>query len=204
VPKKATGSEPRSTEKARATRATLIRSAADAFVGDGYGATSVRDLAERSQLTSGAIYGHFKSKANLLGEAVRYRIDGDLEEWGRREYGPMPLADYLERIFWDYPRRTALRALLVEAAAAARIDSDVRALVHDVLAEKQDEWTVIYREIWQREALDPEVDPQSLHVLLFAAELGMGVLEALDVDLPKPTVLGRLVGRLVSSLRRQA
>jgi AcrR family transcriptional regulator len=192
---------PRPTEKARATRAALISSAAEAFVEDGYGATSVRDLAERAELTSGAIYGHFKSKANLLGEAVRYRIDHDLVEQGRREYGPLPVADYLERNFRDYPRRQALRALIVEAAAAARVDPDVRTLVHDVIVEKQGEWSEIYRDIWEREGLDPEVDPECVQVLLFAAELGMGVLEALDVALPKPRTFGRVVGRLLGSLR---
>jgi len=179
----------------------LIDSAADSFVEDGYGATSVRDLAERSRLTSGAIYGHFKSKANLLGEAVRLRITRDLEQRGGQKYEETALADYLEHNFRDYPRRTALRALIVEAAAAARVDPDVRVLVHDVMAEKQAEWTQIYREIWQNEGLDPSIDPESLHVLLWAAELGIGVLEALDVELPKPKTLSRLVGRLVGSLR---
>jgi hypothetical protein len=37
---------------------------------------------------------------------------------------------------------------------------------------------------------------------LFATELGFGVLEALEVDLPKPNALGRLVGRFIGSLRR--
>jgi AcrR family transcriptional regulator len=193
--------EPRPTEKARATRAALISSAAEAFVDDGYGATSVRDLADRSELTSGAIYGHFKSKANLLGEAVRFRIDHDLDEAGRREYGSLPLADYLERNFRDYERRQALRALIVEAAAAGRVDPDVRKLVHDVIVEKQKEWNAIYEGLWQSEHLDPEIDPSTVQMVLFATELGFGVLEALEVDLPKPNALGRLVGRFIGSLR---
>jgi AcrR family transcriptional regulator len=193
---------PRPTEKARATRARLIDSAATAFVRDGYGATSVRDLAERSEVTSGALYGHFANKANLLGEAVRLRITRDLEERGGERYEETTLAEYLDHNFRDYPRRAALRALVVEAAAAARVDPDVRRLVHDVMVEKQSEWTRIYRDIWAREDLDPAIDPESVHMLLWAAELGMGVLEALDVELPKPRAFGRLVGRLVALLHR--
>ena len=199
--KRSTLPEPRPTEKAQATRAALITSAAEAFVEGGFGATSVRDLAERSDLTSGAIYGHFKSKANLLGEAVRYRINHDLDQAGRRDYGPLPLADYMERNFRDYGRRSALRALIVEAAAAARVDPDVRALVHDVIVEKTDEWDQIYTEIWDSEGLDPEIDPATVQIALFATELGFGVLEALEVELPKPNMLGRLVGRFIGSLR---
>jgi AcrR family transcriptional regulator len=193
--------ETRPTEKARLTRNALINSAADVFVTDGYGATSVRDLAERSQLTSGAIYGHFRSKANLLGETVRFRITHDLEERGGEEYEETKLGDYLEHNFRDYQRRTALRALIVEAAAAARIDADVRELVHDVVVEKLQGWASIYRDLWDHEELDPSISPESLVALLWAAELGIGVLEALDVELPDPTALSRLVGRLVGSLQ---
>lgn len=192
----------RPTEKARATRAALIAAAADAFVADGYGATSVRDLAERSDRTSGAIYGHFKSKANLLGEAVRFRLKSDLEDWGRREYGRLPLERYLELNFSDYERRRALRALLVEAAAASRVDPDVRRLVHDVIEELEDEWNAIYEELWRSEGLDPAIDPSTVQVTLFATELGFALLEAFDVDLPKPNALGHLVRRFIGSLRR--
>lgn len=193
------GRPPRS-RKAESTRAALINEAASSFAEDGYGQTSVRGLAERSQLTSGALYGHFRSKADLLGEAVRLRITRDLEERGGERYEETTLADYLAHNFRDYPRRAPLRALIVEAAAEARVDGDVRALVHEVLVEKQDEWTAIYQDIWAREQLDPSVDPASLQVLLWAAELGLGVLEAFEVELPTPAALSRLVGRLVGAL----
>jgi AcrR family transcriptional regulator len=193
-------SEVRTTEKARATRATLIDEAAESFVTAGYGAMSVRDLAQRSDMTTGAIYAHFQGKANLLGEAVKLRINHDLEEYGRRRYGDIPLADYLARNFRDYHRRAALRALLVEGAAAARVDDHARKLVHDVLVAKQDEWAALYRELWEKEDLDPAVDPAGLMMLLWAAELGLGMLEAFDIQPPKPSVLSRTVGRLVGSL----
>jgi AcrR family transcriptional regulator len=198
--------EVRTTEKALATRATLIDAAVESFVTTGYGATSVRDLAQRSDMTTGAIYAHFRGKANLLGEAVKLRIDHDLEQYGRRRYGDVPLADYLARNFRDYRRRAALRALLVESAAAARVDDHARELVRDVIVAKQDEWAAIYRELWEKEDLDPEVDPAALMMLLWAAELGLGMLEAFDIEPPKPSVLARNVGRLVGSLseHRQA
>src|SRR5262245_35887476 len=73
----------RTTEKSQSTRATLLDVAADTFEQDGYGATSVRDLADRSGLTTGAIYAHFRGKANLLAEAVKVRLNQDLEDYGR-------------------------------------------------------------------------------------------------------------------------
>ena len=70
----------RPTPKARATRAALVKSAGECFVDEGYGAVSVRDLARRSKLTSGAIYGHFRNKADLLIAAITERIADELEE----------------------------------------------------------------------------------------------------------------------------
>ncbi len=121
-------------EGTRDTRARLIESAADSFVADGYGATSVRELAQRSKMTSGAIYGHFSGKANLLGEAVRLRITQDLEQHSARVRGQ--LADWLAHDLRDYRTRRSLRALLVEGAPAARIDDDVRNFLHDVVQTK--------------------------------------------------------------------
>ena len=119
----------RATDKAQATRATLLDVAAETFEQDGYGATSVRDLADRSGMTTGAIYAHFRGKANLLAEAVKLRLERDLEEYGRRRYGHATLADWLARNFRDYRHRRAMRALLVEGAAAARVDEHARALL---------------------------------------------------------------------------
>jgi AcrR family transcriptional regulator len=188
----------RPTPKARATRARLIETAADAFVDEGYGATSVRDIADRAGLTSGAIYGHFSNKANLLGEAVRLRLTEDLEHRGTFE--ETDLADWLAHNFRDYRLRRELRALIVEGAAAARTDDEVRRLLHDVVRSKEEEWASDYREVWEREGLDPSIDPESVLLLLLAAEMGLGVLEALEVDLPAPDVLAAVVRKLVSAL----
>jgi AcrR family transcriptional regulator len=196
----------RPTPKARATRARLIETAADAFVADGYGATSVRDIAERSSMTSGAIYGHFTNKANLLGEAVRYRIVEDLERRGGRRYDETNLADWLGHQWRDYRTRRSLRALIVEGAAAARVDEDAQQLLNGIVTAKLDEWAEMYRGVWEDEGLDPDVDPEAVLFLLFAAEVGTGVLEALAIEPPKPSVLSNVVRKLLGSLagRRRA
>jgi AcrR family transcriptional regulator len=186
--------------KAHATRTALIDAAAQAFVETGYGAMSVRDLARRLQMTTGAIYGHFRSKANLLGEAVRLRIDRDLEGEDGPKYPETKLAEYLAHNFRDYRKRRALRALLVEGAAAARVDDDVRALLHELVSERQARWAKQYRDAWIAEDLDPDVDPTAVLAFVLAAELGLGVLEAFDVTLPKPAVLGNTVARLIEPL----
>jgi AcrR family transcriptional regulator len=190
------------TEKARATRAALVRSAYELFVEQGYGAVSVRDLARRTQVTSGAIYGHFRNKADLLVAAIADHIDRDL--YVHADGRAKGLRWYLERQWRDYRARAGLRALLVEAAAAARVDPEVERQMHDLQVAKLAEWKAIYHDIQRDEGLDPDVDMDAVLVMLWATELGLGLLESWDVELPKPAAWARLVDRLLGSLESPA
>jgi AcrR family transcriptional regulator len=185
------------TRKARATRAALVRSASDRFIEEGYGAVSVRDLARRTQVTSGAIYGHFRNKADLLVAAIAEHIDQDLylESTGRTA-----LREYMRRQWRSYRSRTGLRALLVEGAAAARTDPEVKRQLHELQTAKLAEWKTIYHELQEEEGLDPAVDMDAMLTMLWATELGLGLLECWDVELPKPATWARVVDRFIGSL----
>jgi AcrR family transcriptional regulator len=185
------------TPKARATRAALVESASVLFVEQGYGAVSVRDLARRTQVTSGALYGHFRSKADLLVAAIADHIDRDLYLPSGPRKG---LRDYVRRQWRSYRSRRGLRALLVEAAAAARVDPEVKRQLHELQHRQLAEWKAIYHDLQASEGLDPAVDMDALLVMLWATELGLGLLESWDVELPRPAAWGDLVDRVLGSL----
>src|SRR5690349_5272414 len=138
----ATGTRAQASE---ATRSQLVDAASTLFVRDGYAAVSVRDIASACGLTIGAIYSRFRNKADLLVAAIEERVRTDME--GDRQYAAERVlpdeaseADMnrsLETILFtnaeQYPRRSTLRALLLEGAAAARQDEEVR----DRLASEQ-------------------------------------------------------------------
>jgi AcrR family transcriptional regulator len=190
------------TSKARATRAALVQSAYELFIEEGYGAVSVRGLARRTQVTSGAIYGHFRNKADLLVAAIADHIDRDLylEPDGRGA----GLRSYLQRQWRGYRSRAGLRALLVEAAAAARVDAEVERQMHDLQQAKLAEWKAVYHDIQDEEGLDPDVDMDAVLIMLWATELGLGLLESWDIELPKPATWARLVDRVLASLESPA
>ncbi len=52
------------------TRERLVRAAAEVFREKGYTGSRVQDIARRAGFTSGALYTHFDSRADLLAEAI--------------------------------------------------------------------------------------------------------------------------------------
>lgn len=60
----------RTKEEAAVTRATLLKTALSVFSTKGYSAATLDDVAEAAKMTRGAIYWHFKSKADLYNTLV--------------------------------------------------------------------------------------------------------------------------------------
>ena len=62
-------------EEANNTRKRILRSALDLFVKKGYAHTTFNDIASRLGFTKGAVYWHFKSKADLLAAILNEALD---------------------------------------------------------------------------------------------------------------------------------
>jgi AcrR family transcriptional regulator len=185
------------TDKARATRAALVRSAAEMFERAGYGAVSLRDVAKENAVTTGAIYGHFRNKADLLAAAIADRIETDLVAPTRGTGASLP--DTLASQAARYRERAGLRALLVEGAHAAHVDEDAGRTIGEVLRARLDEWGGQYREV-QAGGSFADVDPDALLTLLLAMEVGLGILEATDVALPDPATWSATVRRVLEGI----
>jgi AcrR family transcriptional regulator len=64
-------------EQARDTRLRILRAAHDLFVAQGYGRTTIADIAQAAQVSSETIYATFKTKATLLHKVWDITIGGD-------------------------------------------------------------------------------------------------------------------------------
>jgi len=186
------------TEKARATRAALVRSAGEMFEREGYGAVSLRDVASENDVTTGAIYGHFRNKADLLAAAIADHIDTDLVAPTRGTGANLP--DILAWQAEQYRARAGLRALLVEGAHAAHVDEEAGQTIGEVLQARLEGWQAQYREV-QAHGSFPDVDMDALLTLLLAMELGLGILEATGVDLPEPSAWSATVRRVLEGIQ---
>ncbi len=61
----------RTKEEAEQTKQAVIRSALDLFYEKGFVRSTFDDIAKRINLTKGAVYWHFRNKADLLTEIIR-------------------------------------------------------------------------------------------------------------------------------------
>jgi TetR/AcrR family transcriptional regulator, repressor for uid operon len=184
--------------KSVATRAALVDLAAELFAERGYMQTSIRDIARRGGLTTGAIYGHFRNKADLLVEAINDRTAEELE--AHAMVGPEPnYVETLTRLAHEFPRRAQLRALIVQGAAAAQIDD----LTRERLCEEQmthiSAWIDGYQMVRDQQGIDPSLDIEAAVLGSWALELGLGVLEGIGVPTPRVTAWADIHNRLARS-----
>lgn len=186
------------TAKGRATRERIIRSATELFASDGYAAVSIRQIAERSGVSSGAIYATFSGKADLLAEAVSASLAADLEIIDPDVQG-RSLPEVVGRQFahLDDAGRRRLRLLLMNAAAAARRDPDVRGRLEPLLRSRLGSWSQAYVQWQDEEEVDRDLDMVTLVTLLISIDLGLAVLDELGLGLPDPTRAAALVERLL-------
>jgi AcrR family transcriptional regulator len=193
------GMHRRLTPKGEATRARIIDHAVELFAEEGYASASIRDLAFRSGLSSGAIYGSFRGKADLLAAAVDAIIDSDVESL------PVPvtqqaLPDIDAYQYEHSSQRDRLRTLLLEAAVAARSEPDVRDRLHDAMTPHLDMATEAHEEWRERAGVDPTLDMRALVLLIWSADLGLAVLDAMGIELPDPKDWAKLMHRMLMSL----
>jgi AcrR family transcriptional regulator len=64
-------------EQARETQRRILTAAHDLFVADGYGRTTIADIAKRADVSQETVYGTFRNKATLLHRVWDVTIGGD-------------------------------------------------------------------------------------------------------------------------------
>lgn len=121
----------RTKEEAAVTRATVLNAALSVFSAKGYAATSLDDIAAAAKVTRGAIYWHFKSKADLYNTLISELSarGADLVQKAVAEGGT--LLEILRRVFI---RQCALieeekeaRAVMELAMFKTGVDPDLQA-----------------------------------------------------------------------------
>lgn len=111
------------------TRARLIDAAAEVFSEQGYDGSGVQAIAKRAGFTTGAIYGRFSGKAELLLAAIEERSNDELDVLFAEHGFKADAADVLNQVGGHLvTRQDSSGQLLLEAFVAARRDEEVAKL----------------------------------------------------------------------------
>ncbi len=147
----------------------------------------MRDLAAAAGLTKGALYGHFRSKGQLLVEVIRSKL-AELDQsidFVEARANPDKGVELMH-----HEAGRDVRLLEVDAAAAARHDPDVAAGLGELYRE---------RHARIRDAAYELDDPDTAAWVIGALTAGIGVLESFGPR-PDATRLNSILAAALTNL----
>ena len=183
-------------------RQKLIESAAEVFAEKGYDRAGVAEIARRAGYTTGAIYGRFTGKAELLLAAIELRSHSELDQLFNEHRFEGKVTDILttvgSHLVTDEVDENG--ALLLEAFVAARRDPEVRRLMQGALDLRGDRLADLVAEAQATGAIDPALDAEAVVRFCHAVGFGFLLFRTVDLDLPKAGPWEDLISRLVDAL----
>lgn len=167
---------------AEETKERLVDAAARIFELKGYEGATVAQIAREAGVTTGAIYAHYSSKAELLIEALRVhseRATASLLPPGARAEAPDLLLALGSRLGRDDRDESAL---LIEALLAARRDAELAQVLAAALGDRERLMASILADGQAQRLLTEDVPVDA--AARFALMLGLGSLLVRALDLP--------------------
>jgi len=164
------------------TKERLLDAAAQVFELKGYDGATVSLIAQEAGVTTGAIYAHYGSKAELLAAALEAhgeRATASLFPPGRRADAPTVLATLGRRLATRDPHESAL---LAEALLAARRDPELADVLATAIATRESVMTALVGRAQGRGELRADVSAAAAS--RFTLMLGLGSALAAGLGLP--------------------
>jgi AcrR family transcriptional regulator len=186
---------------AEQTRTELLAAAARVFALKGYDGASIADICAEAGLSTGPVYAHYGSKAELFVAVLQAHGQGQLRKM-LGEAGGGDVAEFLTVVGSTYDRRRADdAALIIEAIVAAKRDPEVAELVRSWFDSRESRLAAALKDAQADGTLDDSLAPETIS--RFATMLAMGsfLTAALGVRTIDHEDWGHLIERLVHSVR---
>jgi len=182
------------------TRDKLVAAAAEVFAEKGYDRAGVQEIARRAGFTTGAIYGRFRGKAELLQAAIEAQSDDEFEQLFAEHHFEGKATDILTTVGSHLVTEEFDngQALLLEAFVAARREPEVASMLRRVVEERAEHLIELINDGKRTGGIDPSLD--TLSMVRFCHAVGLGFLLFGAIDLGRPTadpweaLISRLVG----------
>jgi AcrR family transcriptional regulator len=181
---------------ADALRERLLRAAAAVFARQGYDGTKIMDIVRESGLSTGAVYGRFRSKNDLLREAIVTH--------SARTARVGPEADRVADLIAAVATRTAdplsdAEALRLEAYVTARREPEVAAAIDESYHVFRRRLAPLVAEAQVDGTVGDDVDADAVLFLVRILNLGLLLHRGSGLPGPDDAAWQALVDRIVAS-----
>jgi len=178
-------------------RDTLLDAAARVFARQGYDGTRIQDIVQEAGLSTGAVYGRFRSKNELLREAV---ITRSVPQMRFSATGVTKVADLIARMAAIHrPELSDGEALLLETYVTSRREPEVAA----ALAEAESRWRDAVQGLVEAAqadgTVDEDVDLDAVLFLVRVMRLGLLLHRGSGLARPEQAAWESLLERVVHS-----
>jgi AcrR family transcriptional regulator len=178
-------------------REQLLEAASRVFASRGYFGTKIMDIVREAGLSSGAVYGRFRSKNELLTEAI---VSATMSNPPAGAAAGGRVADLVSEMAERRGDLTELEALQLEAFLAARRDEEVA----EALAEVQRRYRADLEQLVQAAIDDgtasPKLDIDSVLYFMRAVHLGLLIQRGAGMQPPPAEQWDAFVVALVRTM----
>lgn len=163
------------------TRERLLQAAATVFGRLGYAKASISDITAAADLSSGSIYAHFGSKADLFVATLRAHSEREIAELlGGGD--AIDVAAVIAARGATLDRRSATEgSLVVEAIVAAKHDPQVAELLRASFGLREARFAELLRSAQASGGIDDTVSPDAAARLILVIALGSLLVTAMDL-----------------------
>ena len=186
------------------TRDRLLDAAIAVFSEKGYDGTGVQEIARRAGLTTGAIYGNFRGKADLLFSAIGARSGPEFDDLLRSNRVSVSAGELLAELgshLLDQDQPADRQGgLLIEAIVASRRDRQVGELVRGLIDQRLGAISLLVERARAEGDIDDEVSIDSLTRFCLVLALGSLLYTSVGIEEPQEAEWSSLIRRFVKSL----
>ncbi len=183
------------------TRDRLLSAAATVFARLGYEKASISDITAEADLSSGSIYAHFGSKAELFVATLRAHSAREIEQLLGGGDAIDVAALITARGSMLDRRSPAEGSLLVEAIVAAIHDPRVAHLLVETFGQREQRFTELLRAAQAVGGIDDTVAPDAAARLILVIALGSLLVAAMDLPPIEHDGWSSLIESLVDRFR---
>lgn len=163
-----------------------VDQAMEVFWGQGYGATTPRQLAERLQIGKGSLYHAFGGKRQLYDLALRRYLDMRIRSVGSMLENPDPAKEVLRRVLvylveTDLERPDRRGCFATNSAVEfGRIDEEVTARVLDLFGRTEAAFRALIERGQRDGDIRPDLDAAASASMLLSTATGLHVLARVE------------------------